>query len=62
MMSKIALLLLAVVILAGAIAKWRRPDAPKRNAIEPARKCPECGAYVVGPGPCPCLPANGVNR
>ena len=62
MMSKIALLLLAVLILAGAIAKWRRPEAPKRNAIEPARKCAECGTFIVGAGPCPCLAADGPNR
>ena len=22
-----------------------------------ARKCPDCGAYVIGPGPCPCKTA-----
>lgn len=54
MISKIALVVLALVILAGALAKWRKPDAAQGKAIEPARKCDDCGAYMIGPGPCPC--------
>lgn len=54
MISKIALLAVALLILAGALAKWRKTDAEPDKAIEPARKCPDCGAYVIGPGPCPC--------
>ncbi len=54
MMTKIALLLVALVILAGALAKWRKGDAAPGKAIEPARKCPDCGDYMIGPGACPC--------
>ena len=54
MISKIALLALALVILAGAVAKWRKSDAAPGKSIEPARKCPDCGAYMIGSGPCPC--------
>jgi len=61
MISKIALFLLALVILAGAVSRWRRSDAPPGKAIEPARKCPECGSYVMGAGPGPCARADCPN-
>jgi hypothetical protein len=54
MIAKLALLLIAAVVLAGAIGRWGRPPASRGNAIERARKCGTCGSYVVGDGPCPC--------
>jgi hypothetical protein len=49
------------VILAGAVSRWRKPPgASGGNRIEAARKCPDCGAYLIGPDPCPC--ADGVGH
>lgn len=56
MISKIALVLVALVVLAGALSRWRKPPKaqPGANEIEAARKCPDCGTYLIGQGPCPC--------
>lgn len=59
MISKLVLLLTAAVIVAGAVGKWRKPGAAGGNAIEPARKCPDCGAYLIGSARCPCSDAAG---
>jgi hypothetical protein len=36
--------------------QWRRLKARPRDRrrVESARKCPDCGAYVVGADPSPC--------
>ncbi|HET9067891.1 MAG TPA: hypothetical protein VFN28_04550 [Amaricoccus sp.] len=52
MIGRIALLALAVVLLLAIIGKLRLPKPPGRPAVQAARKCPECGAYMVGDGPC----------
>jgi len=52
--SKLALLVVALLLLAGAVAKWRKPDPPRGTKIERARKCADCGAYMIGSGPCTC--------
>jgi hypothetical protein len=54
MITKLALLLLAAVLLAGIVSRWRKPPPSRGNAIESARKCSDCGAYLIGPGPCAC--------
>jgi hypothetical protein len=57
MIGRVVLLLIAVAIVLAMIGKLRLPRLPRRpagKAIEPARKCPDCGAYVVGSRPEPC--------
>lgn len=57
MIGKALLLLVVVGLLANAARKWIGPKAvpPKARtpAVETARKCSECGSYLIGPGPCP---------
>lgn len=52
MIGRILLIGLAVVLLLAMVGKLRLPKAPGRRAVEAARKCPGCGAWVVGEGPC----------
>ncbi|MBP7000789.1 hypothetical protein [Amaricoccus sp.] len=55
MTVKLAVLLLAVAVLASLAARGRasRPKPPRR-AVETARKCPSCGAWVVAGARCDC--------
>jgi hypothetical protein len=52
MIGRVLLLLLAVAIVMAMIGRLRLPKPPRRPAVQSARKCPNCGAYVVGDGPC----------
>jgi hypothetical protein len=52
MIGRIAIVVLAVALLLAMIGKLRLPKAPGRPAVQSARKCPACGAYMVGDGPC----------
>ena len=53
-------LVLLLALVAGLLALLRRairprvPRKPAGRAIEPMRKCPDCGAYVLAGEPCPC--------
>jgi hypothetical protein len=56
MIVRLALLLLALLLVLAMLGRWRRrvgrrPPAPP---IEAARRCPDCDAYVVGSRPDPC--------
>jgi hypothetical protein len=55
-MIQAVLLFLVLIMLLGVGGKWlRRPPPRDRGpAIEAARRCPECRAYVVGATPRPC--------
>ncbi len=56
-MIRIALLFLIVMALIGLLGKLRMPKIGRRkpgNAIEPARKCPKCGTYLIGDAECDC--------
>lgn len=55
MTLKAALILVALLLLAGMIGRSFAPrvDNPrKRPVVEAARKCPACGAYVLGDAAC----------
>ena len=57
MIGRAIMLLLAVVLFFALIGKWATPRVPRgrsRPAVESARKCPDCGAYVLGSRPTPC--------
>jgi hypothetical protein len=56
-MIKGVLLFLVLMALIGVLGKLRRPAVGRRAAehpIEPARKCPRCGTYLIGDSDCPC--------
>ncbi len=57
----IAMLLLAMfgrLRLPGGGAGGNGPKGRRGRAKRlDARKCPDCGSYVIGPGPCPCKTA-----
>ncbi len=54
MSLKIAMLLLAALIVSGIIGRARaqRVDRTKSSKIEAARKCETCGAYALAGAPC----------
>jgi hypothetical protein len=55
MIIKAVLLFLVVIALLGMTGRFRRkPGDKSRPAVETARKCPACGAYLVGKTPCLC--------
>jgi hypothetical protein len=49
MMVRLALLALVVYLAYRLVGGWRRISDARAKAprIEPAQKCPKCGAYVV---------------
>ena len=51
----VLLFLIAMAVLA-MFGKLRLPSLPgmRKPRLPAARKCPECGAYNPGKGPCPC--------
>ena len=56
MVKIISLFLIAMVVLA-IFGRLRLPGLGKRKGrsqIKEARKCPDCGTYVLEPGPCKC--------
>lgn len=60
-MIRFVLLFLVLMAIIGLFGKWTRGGGArglqgrKRDrAIESARKCPECGTYLVGDVPCDC--------
>lgn len=54
MTLKAAIVLFALMLLAGMISKRFGPrvDRPKGPEIEAARKCPTCGAYALAGALC----------
>lgn len=61
-MIRAVFLFLLVMALIGLAGKWTRPRKVGRKSAGPpiatARKCPKCGTYLIGGGPCTCsLPA-----
>jgi hypothetical protein len=55
MILRAALLLILVIVALRLLARWRRlTSRPRGGAIEAARKCPDCGAWVMAGEPCPC--------
>jgi hypothetical protein len=61
MILRLALLLLAAVLIAAAIGRWMGPRISERRPaprVQSARKCRVCAAYVPGPEPEPCARAD----
>jgi ribosomal protein L32 len=56
MMLKAVLVFLVAMAMLGLLGKGRRrmPRAGRDAKIEAARKCPSCGAYIIGEAPCIC--------
>lgn len=57
MIIKIVALFLVAMLVLGMFGKLRVPRLPRRrppNRVADARKCPKCGGYILGEGPCAC--------
>lgn len=56
MLTRLALLVLLFLLAMKLVDGWRkRVEAGKAAPrVEAARKCPACGAYVLGDRPCTC--------
>jgi hypothetical protein len=57
MITRVIVLVLVGLLVAGLIRKWMGPTLPRDRRAEPiqsARKCPTCDAYVLGASPEPC--------
>jgi hypothetical protein len=57
MIVRLLLLLLIVVAVLALLGRWGRPRVPPKDrstAVEAARKCPDCGAWVLAGERCPC--------
>ena len=52
MLSKIVFVFLLVMVVIGMIGKAHAK--PGRNRPLPAAKCPRCGRFRIGRGPCDC--------
>jgi len=50
MLIKIAALFLVFIFVLGLFGKWRFPGQQRLSAA----KCPDCGRYNIGKGPCGC--------
>jgi len=50
MFLKIVVIFLLVMMLIGMVGKVFNPDAKPKPKL--ARKCPKCGSFVIGKGPC----------
>ena len=58
MIAKIVFIFRAVIAVLGMFGKWRVPGSDaiksvKRKTLD-AKKCPGCGRYKIGKGPCDC--------
>jgi hypothetical protein len=51
-MVKVAALFLLAIVALALIGRLRLPGA--HGGRKSGRKCPACGRYRIGPGPCPC--------
>jgi hypothetical protein len=50
MFLKVVVIFLLVMMLIGMLGKLFNPEPrPKRRL---ARKCPKCGSFIIGKGPC----------
>jgi hypothetical protein len=57
MIVRLALLVLAAVLIVAIIGRWMNPRVagrPPAPRVQSARKCPICEAYVLGAQPDPC--------
>lgn len=57
MIIKIVILFLVGMMVLAMFGRLRAPkinNPLKRNKKLDARKCPKCGSYILGKGPCAC--------
>jgi hypothetical protein len=57
MTLKLAVVLLALALVASLAARGRGKAKPPPRAVETARKCPSCGAWVAPGARCGCDPS-----
>lgn len=53
MIAKIVVLFLVFMGVLAMFGKLRAPRLPGRDKLTPKR-CPDCGRFQIGKGPCPC--------
>ena len=53
MLIKIISLFFIFIAILALIGRLRLPGRRKTDRLT-ARKCPKCGTFRIGPGPCPC--------
>ncbi len=56
-MVKVVTFFLIAILVLGMFGKLRMPKLRKPRAG--AKKCPDCGAYLIGKAPCPCTKTRG---
>jgi len=49
MFLKIVVIFLLVMMLIGVAGKFFNPDEKPKNLVA---KCPKCGSFIIGKGPC----------
>jgi len=54
MIIKAVTFFLIAMLVLGMFGRLRLPGGFKKKQIQMAKKCPDCGAYKVGDGTCPC--------
>ena len=56
MLAKIVALFLVFIAVLGMFGKLRAPRLPGLDRLKRlgSRRCPDCGRFTIGKGPCPC--------
>lgn len=56
MLSKIVVLFLVFIAVLGIFGKLRTPRLPGLDRLTRIgqKRCPSCGRFSIGKGPCPC--------
>ena len=54
-LKAVSLFLVAMLVL-GMFGRFRWPPErlKRRRQVRDAKKCRDCGGYILGDGPCPC--------
>lgn len=55
-LTKIVALFLVFIAVLGMFGKLRMPRLPGLERLKRIgnKRCPDCGRFVIGKGPCPC--------
>ncbi len=53
-MVKVVTFFLIFMLALAMFGKLRMPYVQKKKGVKRAKKCPSCGAYIIGNGPCSC--------
>ncbi|MCT4557815.1 MAG: hypothetical protein N4A61_07115 [Pelagimonas sp.] len=59
MVIKIVFLFLAVMGILGMFGRLRFPGQAQLNRLKTNKRCPSCGRFKIGKGPCACKKGKG---